>query len=140
METIKWKETSPLTIIIEVTKTGYSAYIREIDGLTTVGDSLGEIKRNINEVIQYELEYLEEQREEVPKITDLEINFVIDLEQFFSHYKVINKTAFAEYTGINPGLFRQYAKGLVPISDKRMRQISKGLQKLSDDLNQLQLA
>ncbi|WP_373056712.1 type II toxin-antitoxin system HicB family antitoxin [Zunongwangia sp. H14] len=134
------KETSPLTVIIEFTNTGLSAYIKEVDGLTTVGDSLGEIKRNINEVIQYELEYLEEQGEEVPKITDLKINYVIDLEQFFSHYKVINKTAFAAYTGINPGLFRQYAKGLVPISDKRMEQISKGLQKLSDDLNHLQLA
>ncbi len=129
-----------VTVVIEKTDTGFSAYAKEIDGLTTVGSSLGEVKRNMYEVVNDHLEYMKECGETAPSITDLKINFVVDLEQFFGYYNVINKTAFAEYAGINQSLFRQYTRGLAPISGKKMKQISQGLHKLADDLHDLTLA
>lgn len=128
-----------MTVIIEKTSTGFSAYVKEVDGLTTVGESLGEVKRNMYEVINDHLDYLKEHGEEVPPVTDLKIEFVIDLEQFFDYYNVINKSAFAEYAGINKSLFRQYTKGLAPISGKKVKKISDGLQRLADDLKDLTL-
>ena len=128
-----------MTVIIEKTSTGFSAYVKEVDGLTTVGESLGEVKRNMYEVINAHLDYLKEHGEEVPPVTDLKIEFVIDLEQFFDYYNVINKSAFAEYVGINKSLFRQYTKGLAPISGKKVKKISDGLQRLADDLKDLTL-
>jgi two-component system phosphate regulon sensor histidine kinase PhoR len=53
------------------------------------------------------------------------INYVVDLEQIFEYFNVINKSAFAEhYAGMNQSLFRQYTKGLASLSGDKMAQIS----------------
>lgn len=76
--------------------------------MATVGNNISEIKANFNEVLQYHVEYLQEQGEKV-KITDFNISYQIDLEQVFNYFSVINKSAFAEhYAEINQRLFRQY--------------------------------
>lgn len=134
------KAQNVLTVIVEKTGTGFSAYTKEIDGLATIGDSLTELKRNFNEVLHYHVEYLQEQGENVTT-NDFIINYVLDLEQFFEYFNVINKSAFAEhYAGINQSLFRQYTKKLAPLSDDKMLQISRGLHKLADELSDLTLA
>jgi predicted RNase H-like HicB family nuclease len=134
------KAQNVLTVIVEKTGTGFSAYTKEIDGLATIGDSLTELKRNFNEVLHYHVEYLQEQGENVTT-NDFTINYVLDLEQFFEYFNVINKSAFAEhYAGINQSLFRQYTKKLAPLSDDKMLQISRGLHKLADELSDLTLA
>ncbi|MCC9063955.1 type II toxin-antitoxin system HicB family antitoxin [Flavobacterium piscisymbiosum] len=128
-----------ISVVIEKTSTGFSAYAKEIDGLATVGSSITEIKENFNEVLQYHVEYLQEQGETVT-ITDFEISYQIDLEQVFDYFSVINKSAFAEhYAEMNQSLFRQYTKGLANLSSDKMLQISKGLHKLADELSDLTL-
>ena len=134
------KAPNVLTVIVEKTGTGFSAYTKEIDGLATIGDNLTELKKNFNEVLHYYVSYLQEQGENVTT-NDFTINYVLDLEQFFEYFNVINKSAFAEhYAGINQSLFRQYTKKLAPLSDDKMLQISRGLHKLADELSNLTLA
>ena len=72
-------KTMNLTVIVEKTTTGFSAYAKEIDGLTTVGSSLSELKENINEVLQYHIEYLNEQGEALTT-ENFTINYTVDLE------------------------------------------------------------
>ena len=133
------KAQTVLTVIVEKTGTGFSAYTKEIDGLATIGDGLTELKRNFNEVLHYHVEYLQEQGENVTT-NDFITNYDLDLEQFFEYFNVINKSAFAEhYAGINQSLFRQYTKKLAPLSDDKMLQISRGLHKLADELSDLTL-
>jgi predicted RNase H-like HicB family nuclease len=133
-------ETKKLTVVVEKTVTGFSAYAKEIDGLATVGSSLSELKENFNEVLQYHVEYLNEQGEALTK-ENFTINYVVDLEQIFEYFSVINKSAFAErYAEINQSLFRQYTKGLAPLSGEKMAQISKGLHKLADEISDLTFA
>ena len=128
-----------ISVVIEKTSTGFSAYALEVDGLATVGNNISEIKENFNEVLQYHVEYLQEKGEKV-KLTDFEISYQIDLEQVFEYFTVINKTAFAEnYAEINQSLFRQYTKGLASLSSDKMQQISRGLHKLADELSDLTL-
>ncbi|MDD3721228.1 MAG: type II toxin-antitoxin system HicB family antitoxin [Lutibacter sp.] len=127
------------TAIIEKTNTGFSGYIKEIDGIVTAGDSINEMKENFKEALTDYFEYLTEKEIEAPHINDVEINFTVDMEQFFEHYNVINKSAFAEYIGLNPSLFRQYIKGLTKLSDKKMLQITNGLHKLADDISDIVL-
>lgn len=128
-----------ITVIIEKTSTGFSAYAKEIEGLATVGSSISEIKNNFNEVLEYHVEYLQEQGESVT-VGDFDISYQIDLEQVFDYFNVINKSAFAEhYAEMNQSLFRQYTKGLAPLSGEKMEQISKGLHKLADELSDLTL-
>ena len=127
------------TAIIEKTNTGFSGYIKEVNGVVSAGDSFGEIKENLKEGLGYYLEYLIEKGIETSNINEVEINYKVDLEQFFEHYNVINKSAFADYIGLNRSLFRQYSKGLANLSDEKMLKISKGLHKLADDLSDIVL-
>jgi predicted RNase H-like HicB family nuclease len=128
------------TVIVEKTGTGFSAYTKEIDGLATVGDTIAQLKQNFNEVLGYHVEYLKEQGETV-NTDDYEISYVIDLEQFFEYFSVINKSAFAErYVKMNTSLFRQYTKGLAPLSGDKLKKISEGLHRLAEEIDGLSLA
>jgi len=42
-----------LTIQIEETGTGFSAYVEEIDGVISVGDTIDEVKKNIREAVEF---------------------------------------------------------------------------------------
>jgi len=122
-------KTRKATLVIERTDTGFSGYFKEIDGIATVGDSIAEIKEICLEALEMKIGSLE----------GVEIDFAVDLEQFFDYYKVINKTAFADYIGMNKSLFRQYVSGLTNLSDSKLLDISKGLHKLADDFSDIVL-
>lgn len=117
--------------IIEITSTGYSAYIKELPGVVTAGDALSDVKESLYEALDL---YFEES-----EALEYELVFYIDLQQFFNYFKVLNKTAFAQYLGMNTSLFRQYTSGLAPLSDEKLQTISEGLQRLSFELNNLSL-
>jgi|SRR5690554_6265774 len=124
-----------LTVIVEKTDTGFSAYIKEMDGVISVGATMTELKDSLNEGLFHEIEYINETEGKNISVSDFELNYTIDLKQFFDYFKVINKSAFAEdYLDINKSLFRQYTKGLAPLSDKKVLHISRGLHKLANEL------
>ncbi len=129
---------SNLIAVIEKTNTGFSGYVKDFDGLATVGESISEFKTNLKEVIDEEISYRKETGKDVSELKK-DISYMVDLEQFFEHYKVINKTAFAEYIGINKSLFRQYTKGLAPLSSTKMEQITRGLHELATDIESIVL-
>lgn len=127
------------TAIIEKTNDGFTGYFKDLDGIASAGDSIEEIKSSLREALGYQLEYLNEKVKKADSIEDVEIEYMIDLEQFFEYYNMINKSAFAEYIGLNKSLFRQYTKGLVGISDKKLFQITEGLHRLGQELNDVVL-
>ena len=45
-------EVAKLTAVIEKTGTGFSGYIKEVDGIVSTGDSLAEIKENLQEALE----------------------------------------------------------------------------------------
>lgn len=53
-------------VIIEKTDTGYSAYVPDLPGCITVGDTREEIEKNIQEAIQLHLEGMKEDGLEIP--------------------------------------------------------------------------
>lgn len=115
--------------IIEKTDTGFSGYFKEVGGIASVGDTVTEIKEDLNEALL--LKYGEE--------AEFDIEYVLDLEQFFDYYKVLNKSEFAKYIGMNQSLFRQYVKGLANLSDSKLLDISNGLHKLANDFSNIAL-
>lgn len=129
-----------LTVIVEKTDTGFSAYIKEMGGVISVGSTMTELKDSLNEALFHELEYINETKGKNFSVSDFELDYTIDLKQFFDYFKVINKSAFAEdYLEINKSLFRQYTKGLATLSDKKVLHISKGLHKLANELEDVTL-
>ena len=56
-------------IVIEKSETGYGAYVPDLPGCITVGDSVQEVKDNMQEALALHLEDLEEAHMPIPTNT-----------------------------------------------------------------------
>ena len=59
------------TIIIEKTATGYSAYVPDLPGCITVGDTVEETKQHMNESIELYIDTLKAQGKPLPEAITL---------------------------------------------------------------------
>lgn len=118
-------------VIVEKTKTGYSAYAKKYP-VYTVGNSLEELKGNILEAISL---YFEDKDVHIDQ-NDLKIT--LDLPQFFEFYKVINAKALSERIGIHQSLLAQYIKGLKKPSPRQTERILKEVQQVGKELASIQ--
>lgn len=116
-----------IEMIVEKTKTGYSAYAVKY-AVYTVGHSLEQLKFNILEA----LNLLFEKQKKTINENDLKIR--LDLPQFFEFYKVINAKALSERIGINQSLLAQYIKGNKKPSATQTQRILKGVQQVGKEL------
>ncbi len=116
-----------IEMIVEKTRTGYSAYATK--GMTfTVGKDLEELKKNILEVVNLSLE------DQGKTATVDDIKVTLDLPQFFSFYKVINAKALSERIGMNQSLLAQYIKGNKKPSIAQKKRILKGVHQVGREL------
>ena len=120
-----------IEMIVEKTKTGYSAYAEKY-AVYTVGSSLEELKENMLEALNL---YFEKQGKAIVE-NDLKIS--LDLPQFFEFYKVINAKALSERIGINQSLLAQYIKGNKKPSPTQTQKILKGVQQVGQELAAIQ--
>ena len=116
-----------VNLIIERTKTGYSAYAEKFP-VYTVGKNLEELKSNILEAVNL---YLEDQGKTV---TENDLKVMLDLASFFEFYKVINAKALSDRIGMNQSLLAQYIKGIKKPSPAQTSRILKGVQKVGKEL------
>ena len=56
-------------VVIEKAEGNYSAYVPDLPGCVTVGDTIEEVKPNIQEAIEFHLESLQEDGLPIPKST-----------------------------------------------------------------------
>ena len=63
-------------IIIEKSKTGYSAYSPDVDGCVAVGRTIEECKASMEEALKYHIELMIEMGYEVPEPTSRNADFV----------------------------------------------------------------
>ncbi len=54
-------------IVFEKTGTGYSAYSPDIDGCVATGSTKDEVEKNMKEAIEFHLEGLKLERQEIPR-------------------------------------------------------------------------
>lgn len=94
-----------IEMIVERTKTGYSAYAEKYP-VYTVGGSLEELNANIIEALN--LHFAGKGR----ILTENDLKITLDLPQFFEFCKVINAKVFSERTGMNQSLLAQYIKSI----------------------------
>jgi hypothetical protein len=120
-----------IEVIVEKTKTGYSAYAEKYP-VYTVGKSLDELKSNILEAVNLLLE------KQGKKVTEDDLKIVLDLPQFFAFYKVINAKALSERIGMNQNLLAQYIKGVKKPSSTQTSRILRGVQQVGKELAGIQ--
>lgn len=118
-----------LKVMIELTKTGYSAYLEDYSVYTT-GNTVSELLNNILEATQF---YFEDSY----KVTHSNFIYEIDLEQFFKHYRVLNAKFLANRIGMNPTLLSQYVQGHKKPSQKQTKKILDGIQQIGHELSEM---
>jgi len=116
-----------IEVIVEKTKTGYSAYAQKYT-VYTVGTSLEELKSNIVDALNIHFEA----QNKVVSDKDLKIN--LDLPQFFQYFKVINIEALSERIGIDKQILLQYVNGIKKPSLTQTQRILKGVQQVGNEL------
>jgi len=119
-----------ITLLVEKTETGYSAYAEDYP-VYTVGNNLDELKNNILEALSL---YFDETKSQ---ITADDLKIVLDLPQFFEFYKVINAKALSERIGMNQSLLAQYIKGNKKPSTAQAQRILKGVQQIGRELSEI---
>lgn len=120
-----------IKIIVEKTKTGFSAYSEEFPIFTT--------GRTIPELINNALEATQLNFEEEYKITYENLKFEIDFAQFFQYYKVLNSKFLAEKIGMNPTLLSQYVQGHKKPSEYQTEKILSGIHQIGQELSEMNL-
>ena len=126
------KANEKIIMVIEKTKTGFSAFSESYPVFTT-GKTIPEL---INNTIEAGSLYFEESGKEINKNS---IKFEIDFKQFFQYYKVINSNILANRIGMNPTLLSQYVQGHKRPSEKQSRKIIMGIRQIGRELSEIDL-
>jgi predicted RNase H-like HicB family nuclease len=120
-----------IKIIIEKTKTGYSAYAENYP-VYSVGNSLDELKLYILEALNL---YFENKNKSV---TENDLKMTLNLSQFFEYYSVINIHALSKHIGINQDKLAQYISGTKKPTPTQTYRILKGVQQIGKELSSIQ--
>ena len=124
---------SKFYVNVEITDTGYSAYLEYKPGenIYSTGNNISELNDNLIEAFNLLLE-----EKELFIDTD-NLCLSIDLQQFFEYYKVINSRYVANRIGMNPSLLSQYTTGKKKPSKKQKMKIMDGLNSIGTELIRL---
>lgn len=120
-----------IKIIVEKTKTGFSAYSEEYPIFTT--------GRTIPELINNALEATQLNFEKEFEIAHENLKIEIDFAQFFQYYKVLNSKFLAEKIGMNPTLLSQYVQGHKKPSESQTEKILSGIHQIGKELSEMNL-
>lgn len=120
-------------VIVEKTDTGFSAFCKDYPVYTT-GKTFTDLQKSILEALNF---YFEESNE---KISESEIQFEIELKQFFQYYRVINAKFLAERIGMNAGLLSQYVQGRRKPSAVQTERIFEGINEIGKELSAIHLS
>jgi len=116
-----------ITMVVEKTNTGYSAYAKEASVFTVASD-LNELYENTKEALSLALDR---------EVRRDEFQLHIDLPQFFKYYRVLNAKFLAERIGMNPTLLSQYVSGTKAPGPKQVHRILTGIHEIGKELSDL---
>ncbi|MFM8913750.1 MAG: type II toxin-antitoxin system HicB family antitoxin [Flammeovirgaceae bacterium] len=122
-----------VSVKVEKTKTGFSAYAMEYPVFTT-GKTMQELSKNMVEALNL---YFEDDGIEVG---ERDVNLEIELKQFFQFYRVINARFLADRISMNPTLLSQYVQGRKKPSAIQTQKILKGIREIGKELSDLSLS
>ncbi|MDO5443690.1 MAG: type II toxin-antitoxin system HicB family antitoxin [Bacteroidia bacterium] len=128
--------------MIERAEDNFSAYVKEVDGITTTGKTIDEIKTSMIEAIDEFIATCKELHYEIPsELNDeFEISFQMDIQSLLQIYQgIFTKSGLERLTGINQKQLWHYAKGLSVPRQAQKQKIENALHKLGNELLSLSL-
>lgn len=129
-----------LKVIVEKTNTGYSAYLPDVPGIASVGDTFSELRENINEAIDLYLDVAKEYGDKIPVVfqDEFSLEFKFDIQAFMEWMsKVMSQRGLSEVASINESLLSQYAHGIKKPGPKQLKRIETALHRFADDLHSI---
>lgn len=131
-----------ITVIIERAENNFSAYIREVDGITATGKTIDEIKASIIDGIEEYISTCRDLDYDIPAELDgdYEISFEIDIQSLLTIYEgIFTKSGLEKLTGINQKQLWHYAKGLSKPREAQKQRIENALHRLGNELVSISL-
>ena len=124
-------------VVVEHSEKNLSAYI-EGAPIITVGNSLDDIEKNVNEAIEL---YLEDNENPCEVLSgEYELEFKIDAATFINYYSnIFTKAALSRITGINERQLWHYAAGVHKPRRTQMEKIQRVIRRLSNELSSITL-
>lgn len=131
-------------IIVEVfyTNNGYSAHIPLLPGCITVGNTIEEVEKYMQEALSFHLSGLEESGGFIPDLFkgDYQLVYKLSTEALLNAYSnIFTKAALSRVTGINERQLWHYAAGLKKPRPAQAKRIETGLHKLGTELLNIRL-
>ena len=126
MKTLKQK----IKLQVEKTDTGFSAFSERYP-VSTTGESFTALLQNAVEAMN--LYFMEQDLQ----INERNIEFEIDLKQFFQYYRVINAKFLARRIGMNESLLSQYVTGRKKPSSIQINKILNGVHEIGSELSNI---
>lgn len=129
-------------VIIGFAEKNYSAYLPDLPGCISVGDSLEEVKNNIKEAVELHVEGSLADGDPIPD--SFKANFELEFQLTVSAYlnelnKVIPYAGIERLTGINRKQVQHYASGLKQPRPAQVKKIEDALHNLGKQLLEVQL-
>lgn len=129
---------------IEISFTGnnFSAWIPNLLGCVSTGDTPQEVKNNIKEAINFHLSGMQEDGDAIPEsfLGDYELVYKFDAISLLSYYKgVFTNSALEKITGINQKQIQHYATGHRKPRVEQRKKIETALHNLGKELLAVEL-
>lgn len=131
-----------VTVIIERADSNFSAYVREVDGITATGTSIDEIKTSIIEALDVFVASCKEFKCAIPEALEggYTITFELDIQSLLTIYQgIFTKSGLEKITGINQKQLWHYAKGLSKPREAQRQKIENALHRLGSELVSISL-
>lgn len=131
-----------ITIVIERAERNFSAYLKEVDGITATGNTIDDIKASMMDAIGVYVESCYEFGLEVPQVLSgqYEFSFELDIQSFLKIYSgIFTKSGLEKLTGINQKQLWHYANGMSNPRPAQRLKIEKALHRLGNELISLSL-
>ena len=127
-----------VNVVVEKTNTSYSAYMPDVPGVASVGDTFNELRENIQEAVDLYLETSRQFGDNLPEIfsEEYQLVFKFDIQTFMEWLsKVMSQKGLSDIAGMNESLISQYANGVKNPGPKQLKRMESALHRFADDLH-----
>lgn len=127
---------------IEYAENNFSAWLPELLGCVSIGDSPEELKENIKEAVAGHIAVSLTEGDEIPEKFkgEYELEFHFDTQGLLKYYEgIFTKSALQRITGISQGLLSHYANGLKKPRIQQRKRIEEALHNLGKELINISL-
>lgn len=124
-----------ILMIIEKSKDFYDAYSENCDGIYAAGNTLDEVKNDVEKAIELIKKNLPEEKWPKQIKGEYEIEWKFDVPSFLEYFKdYISLSGLEKITGINQKQLSNYLNHRSKPRKKQVERISQGLRKFASEL------